>query len=197
MAVDLFQPFANPVTGETFRCLSSTADAFIIEWTVRPEEYVPFEHVHLYQEEIFIVRRGEIRVVLDGEERVGRVGDVITVPRGTRHVAYNNKPEPLRCVVAYRPGLDYYKFFQCFAGLTLDRDINRKGGVNIPKMMYFARKMNARALARPTSVPRPLFKLLLNFFYVVGTVAGWEKQYQKYTGGDAAVHRAPAREEFV
>lgn len=168
-----------------------------MECIFRPYGYVPFEHVHLRQEEIFVVNRGEIRVVLDGEERVGRAGDRITVPPGVRHVAYNNRPEELRCVVAYRPGLDFYNFFQCFAGLTLDGEINHEGSVNIPKMLYFARRMNARSLARPTSIPGPLLGVLMNFFYVIGTLAGWEKQYRKYTGGDVVASRAPGREEFV
>ncbi|MDQ3687685.1 MAG: cupin domain-containing protein [Acidobacteriota bacterium] len=159
-----------------------------MEWIVQPEGYVPFEHVHLAQEEIFHVKEGELRIVLDGKEHIGKASDTITVPKGTRHVAYNNRPDVLTCVVEYRPGLDYYKFFQCFAGLTLDHDVNRKGGVNIPKMLYFARKTNTQALARPTNIPGPLFRLLMNVFYLVGTLAGWERQYQKYTGEGIARH---------
>jgi hypothetical protein len=48
-------------------------------------------------------------------------------------------------------------------------------------MMYFVKKMNTRALTRPTSVPKPLLGLLLNLFYLIGTLAGWEKQFRQYT----------------
>jgi hypothetical protein len=41
--------------------------------------------------------------------------------------------------------------------------------------------MNARAFTRPANVPAPLFSLLMSTFYVVGTLAGWEKLYRKYT----------------
>ena len=181
MAIDLYQPFTNPVTKETFRCLSSTEQAYAMEWLVQPEGYVPFEHIHISQDEIFHVKQGEIRVVINRQEQIGRIGQTVTVPCGTRHIAYNNTPETLICIVEYKPGLDIFKSFQCFGGLTCDRDVNGRYGINIPKMMYFMKRMNAKALARPSSVPGPVFRLLMNTFYVVGTLAGWEKLYKKYT----------------
>jgi quercetin dioxygenase-like cupin family protein len=180
MAIDLYQSFTNPVTKETFRCLSSTEEAYVMEWIVQPNGYVPFEHVHVHQDEIFHVQQGEIRVVINHLEQIGTSGQTVTVPRGVRHIAYNNSSEVLACIVEYRPGLDIFKYFQCFGGLTYDRDINRKYGINIPKMMYFMKK-NAKALARPTSLPSPIFNLLMNIFYVAGSLAGWERLYKKYT----------------
>jgi hypothetical protein len=47
--------------------------------------------------------------------------------------------------------------------------------------MYFMKRMNAKALARPSYVPGPLFRVLMNVFFVVGSAAGWEKQYKRYT----------------
>ncbi len=181
MAIDLYQPFTNPVTKETFRCLSCTEEAYVMEWIVQPEGYVPFEHIHLSQDEIFHVKQGEIRVVINRKEQLGTMGQTVTVPRGVRHIAYNNTPEALTCVVEYKPGLDISKSFQCFGGLTCDLDIDRRYGINIPKMMYFMKKMNAKALARPTSVPAPIFSLLMNTFYVFGELSGWESLYKKYT----------------
>jgi len=181
MAIDLQQPFTNPITKETFRCLSSGEEVYETEWIVGPGGYVPFEHVHLSQDEIFHIRKGEIRLVIDGREQFAKAGQTVTVPHGLRQTAFNGGSEILNCVLEYRPGLDSYKVFQCFAGLTLDRDMNRRGLVNAPKMMYFLRKMRARAVARPSYVPGPLFRLLMEIFFVIGSIAGWEKQYRKYT----------------
>jgi len=181
MAIDLYQPFTNPVTKETFRCLSSTEEAYILEWIVAPEGYVPFEHIHVSQDEIFHVKQGEIRVLINRQQQIGTVGQTVTVPCGVRHIAYNNTPETLICVVEYRPGLGISKYFQCFGGLTCDGEVSGRYGINIPKMMYFMRRMNAQALARPPSIPEPIFSLLMNIFYLVGTFAGWEKLYKKYT----------------
>ena len=181
MAIDLYQPFTNPVTKETFRCLSCTEEAYVMEWIVQPEGYVPFEHIHVSQDEIFHVKQGEIRVVLNRQGQIGRAGQTVTVPRGIRHIANNNTYETLVCVVEYKPGLDISKSFQCFGGLTCDRDVNGRYGINIPKMLYFMKRMNAQALARPASLPGPVFAMLMNVFYIVGSLAGWERLYKKYT----------------
>jgi hypothetical protein len=106
---------------------------------------------------------------------------VVTVPRGVRHKAYNDSDGVLVCVVEYRPALDIFKSFQCFGGLTCDQDLDRKHGINIPKMMYFMKKMDVRSVARPAAVPAPVFNLFTSFFYVIGSFAGWEKLYRKYT----------------
>ncbi len=181
MAIDLHHPFTNPVTGETFRCVSSTDEAYVMEWIVQPKGYVPFEHIHVSQDEIFHVKQGEIRVVINRKQQIGRAGETVTVPLGTRHIAYNNTSEALVCIVEYKPGLDISRSFQCFGGLTCDGDVRGRYGINIPKMMYFMRRMNAKALARPSQVPAPLYGLLMNMFYVVGSLAGWDRLYKRYT----------------
>jgi mannose-6-phosphate isomerase-like protein (cupin superfamily) len=181
MAVDLYQPFTNPITKETFRCLSCSEEAYITEWIVQPGGYVPFEHIHLSQDEIFHIKQGQMRVVIDGREQIGLAGQTVTIPCGARQIAYNHTQEVLHCVLEYRPGLDSHKVFQCFGGLTLDGELNRQGLVNPFKVMYFMKRMNAKALARPSYVPGPLFRVLMNVFLVVGSAAGWEKQYKRYT----------------
>jgi quercetin dioxygenase-like cupin family protein len=181
MAIDLYQPFTNPVTRETFRCISSTEEAFTMEWTVHPGGYVPFEHVHMVQDEIFHVQQGEIRAKINGREQIGRAGDTVIVPQGVRHIAFNNKSEPLVCIVDYKPGLDHYKSMQCFAGLTLDSQINSQGMVNIPKIMYLLKRMKARSLPRPAFAPEWLFRLGMDLFFIIGAMAGWESLYRKYT----------------
>ncbi len=181
MAIDLYQPFINPIAKESFRCLSYTPQAYVMEWIVQPEGYVPLVHTHVNQDEIFHIKQGEIRLVIDGVEHFGKPGDTLVVPKGAIHVAYNSKPEVLSCVVEYTPGLDHYKFFQCFGGLTIDGDIGKNGSVNIPRMLYFMKRMNAQAVARPANVPALMMGLMLTIFGVIGQLAGWEKQYLKYT----------------
>ncbi len=182
MALNLYKGFQNKIAGESFRCISFNEEAFTFEWIVQPNGYVPFEHIHLNQDEIFHIKTGEIRIVIDGIEHIYASGETITVPKGKRHIAFNNKPELLTCLIEYKPGLDNYKFFQCFGGLTMDEDIDKRGQINIPKMLYFTKKMNARCVARPTSIPSAVFNLAINFFYVVGIFLGWRRLYSKYTG---------------
>jgi quercetin dioxygenase-like cupin family protein len=181
MAIDLFKGFSNPVTGERFRCLSFSRDAFVCEFIVLPKGGVPFEHIHLNQDEIFHVVSGEILLVIDGVEKIGKTGDTIVVPKGKSHIAYNNSSDTLRCIVEYRPGLDNYMFFQCFAGLTIAGDYDKKGQINIPKMLYFTKLMRAQCISRPTSIPAPVFRLALEVCYVVGGLRGWKRFFEEYT----------------
>jgi mannose-6-phosphate isomerase-like protein (cupin superfamily) len=182
MAVDLYKGFTNKIAGETFRCISFNKDAFRFDWIVDPNGYVPFEHIHLNQDEVFHVKTGEARIIIDNKEYIAGAGQSITVPRGKRHIAYNNKPTELHCLVEYRPGLDTYKFFQCFGGLTIDKDTSANGTVNIPRMLYFGKKMKVQCVTRPTKIPAPFFNLAGNLFFIIGTVLGWKKLYTKYTG---------------
>jgi mannose-6-phosphate isomerase-like protein (cupin superfamily) len=183
MPVDLYQPFTNRVTGETFRCLSSTEEAYTTEWIVQPGGFVPFEHVHLAQDETFRVLEGELQAVINGRTQVIRAGQSITVLRGQRQTARNNSPtEVLRCVLQYRPALDSYGAFQCFGGLTLDGSYGRSGVVSPAKMLYLMEKAKTQSVARPALIPTPVFRLLMKFFYVFGSLAGWEKLYRKYVG---------------
>ena len=180
MAIDLYQPFTNPITRETFRCISSTEEAFIMEWTVHPGGYVPFEHVHVHQDETFHIQHGEMRARVRGRTQVGKAGDILTIPRGTRHIAFNVRDESLICIVEYKPGLDHYRTMQCFAGLTLDCLYDTRGLVDIPKILFLLKKANAHALTRPAFAPTWLFQLGMNTFFTIGSILKWETLYQKY-----------------
>jgi mannose-6-phosphate isomerase-like protein (cupin superfamily) len=180
MPIDLFQPLTNPVTKETFRTISASEEVYVFEWIVAPGGYVPFEHIHLVQDEIFRIEAGEVKLVVEGKEFIGKAGDVITVPKGKRHVAYNNKNETLKAIVEYRPGLDMHLLEQCYNGLLLDGEYDKKGSPPILKLGYFMKGL--QAVTRPTSVPAPLFSLTVNLFYCAGVLLGWNKLYKKYTG---------------
>jgi mannose-6-phosphate isomerase-like protein (cupin superfamily) len=180
MPINVYESFSNPLTGETFKCLSSDADCYKMQWIVQPSGYVALEHIHYYQDEVFHIKKGQARIVIDGKEMIANAGDTLTVPKGKRHIAYNNKPEMLECEVDYVPGLDYETFFQFFIGLQMDKEYDKTGKVNIPKMCYFTYQTKLKSLARPTSIPAPIFQFTIHLFGVIGSVLGWKKQLQKY-----------------
>lgn len=152
-----------------------------MEWSVAPGGYVPFEHVHVVQDEIFHVERGEIRARIDRKDHYGKAGDTVVAPRGVRHIAHNDTDVPLVCIVEYKPGLDHYTTMQCFAGLTLDGEIDRRGLVNIPKIMYLLKKGHILSLPRPAFTPDFAFRFGMHLFYVIGSALGWETLYKRYT----------------
>ena len=183
MAVDPYEAFRNPVTLETFRCIRATPESYMMEWIMEPGGYIPFEHIHVAQDEVCHVQKGTIRALIDGNEQIGRAGETLHIPRGTKHVAFNDTAEPLTCIIEYTPGLDVFKSFQCFGGLTLDNDHGHLYGFHVPKMMYFMKKLDIEALVRPAFVPNFFFRLGLTASLVVGNLMGWEEQCRRYTEG--------------
>ena len=181
MATNIYNQCTNPISGEGFKTITFDSNAYVMQWTVQPKGYVPFEHIHLHQDEIFHVRKGELKIILDGKELIAKVNDTITVPKGVAHLASNNKDEVLECIVEYKPGLDYDKFMQCLMGLTNDKLLDKKGGIDIPRMGYFLTRMKTKSMTRPTQIPASLFNIALKIFYLRGVVSGWGKLFEKYT----------------
>ncbi len=181
MAINLYQSISNPFSGESFCCISANADTYTMQWTLQSKGYVPFEHIHYRQNEIFRVQKGELKVIIDGKTHIAAAGQVIVVPKGARHIASNNKEEVMDALVSYTPALDYDKFMMCLLGLTTDGYMDKKGGISIPMMGYCLKKMKCQAMARPTKIPAPAFNLALRAFYFIGMIKGWNKLYKKYT----------------
>lgn len=181
MGFNLFKGFGNHKSGEYFRCISHSKEDFTFEWKLAPGGYVPFEHVHLHQDEVFYIKEGEVEFIVDGKVFSGKKGDTVIVPKGKPHVAYNAADQTVHCIVSYQPALDSYQVFQCLAGLTADDLTDAKGQVNIPRMCFFISRMNSRAITRPTSIPSYLFRLALQLAFLTGSVLGWDRLYRKYT----------------
>lgn len=182
MPTTIYEACTNPISGEMFKTISVDKDAYVMQWTVQPEGYVPFEHIHLRQDEIFHIQKGEIKVLMDGREHIAREGETVTVPRGVAHIAYNNSNSVLDCIVSYKPCLDHDTFMQCFMGLTNDGLTDKKGGIDIPRMGYFLTRMKAQCMTRPTAIPAPLFRIALKVFYLRGVFSNWKSLFKRYTG---------------
>ncbi|MFN8358242.1 MAG: cupin domain-containing protein [Spirosomataceae bacterium] len=180
--IDIFKTYIDPASKESFRGLSLDQNSYKMEWIVQPEGYVPLEHIHLHQNETFLIQEGEILLLIDGEKFVGKVGDVITVPKGKRHIAYNNAQTVLKCEVSYTPSLDILQFEQCFMGMLQDGHYDKTGKIKIPMMGYFLSKMKCQSMTRPTEIPAFVFAFALKVFYLVGVIRGWKKYYTAYTG---------------
>lgn len=61
------------------------------------------EHYHRLTEELYLVRAGEGRLLLDGHEQTIGVGDCALIPPGVRHKLLNTGAVPLRVVCACSP----------------------------------------------------------------------------------------------
>ena len=104
----------NPLTGERITFVRTAADTGgeVLElestwaWAGRRTP----EHVHPEMEERFEVLEGEARIRVAGEERPVRTGEVVRVPPGTPHEAWNPAENTARLRLEFRPALRWEEF---------------------------------------------------------------------------------------
>ncbi len=107
----------NPRTGEQVDVLAETPELLVMHtcWT-RPG-YRAVEHVHPGMEERYEVLEGRAAFRIDGVESEAGPGDVVVVPRGVRHLAWNPTEGPVRLRIEMRPALRWSEFTRrLFAG---------------------------------------------------------------------------------
>src|SRR3954469_5953268 len=94
------QTVENPATGERVTFVKTSADTggeilvLELEWP-RPGERAP-EHVHPHAEERYEVVEGTAAFRIDGKHQTAGPGEVVTVPPGTPHLAWNPTTERVR-----------------------------------------------------------------------------------------------------
>ena len=111
----------NAATGERVTFVRTAADTggelleLELVWP-RPGQRAP-AHVHPEMEERYEVVEGTAAFRIAGEERRAGAGDVVNVPPGTVHLAWNPTDEPVRLKVQFRPALRWEEFVvRLFAG---------------------------------------------------------------------------------
>jgi quercetin dioxygenase-like cupin family protein len=96
--------------GFTLRLIRIEDEVLEMEASYGGSGAMPPEHLHPRQAERFEVLDGEIRAVIDGDERRYEQGDTFEVPPGTRHTMGATTPTRLRWEV--RPALRTADFFE-------------------------------------------------------------------------------------
>ena len=134
----------NPVTGEQIRFLKTSKETggeyVLVEVTVRPGGVVAAAHVHPYQDERFEVVSGRVTFQLDGQELVGRPGDVVLVPAGSAHKFWNAGDEDVRFVTEVRPALKFEQLIETMFSLAADGKTSRKGMPNPFRLAVIAKE---------------------------------------------------------
>ena len=67
----------------------------------------PAIHVHPDQDEVYEVKEGEIQLYLNGNWRRLKVGETITIPKGTKHAFKNAGKEKVVAFNRHDPGLRF------------------------------------------------------------------------------------------
>jgi quercetin dioxygenase-like cupin family protein len=99
---------------------STAGELLQVDWIARPEWTTGPDHVHPRQEERFEVLSGRLGLRAAGAERDYGAGDVIVVPAGVSHAAWNAGDEDVHVLVDFRPALRTEFAFETLAGLARD-----------------------------------------------------------------------------
>jgi quercetin dioxygenase-like cupin family protein len=114
----------NPATGlrTVFRETAATTDGELlqVDWIGEPRWTTGPDHAHPYQEERFEVLSGKLGLRADGVEQSHGAGDVIVVPAGMPHSAWNAGDGEVHVLVDFRPALRTETAFETLAGLARD-----------------------------------------------------------------------------
>ena len=114
----------NPATGlrTVFRETAQTTNGEVlqVDWIGRPGWTTGPDHVHPRQEERFEVLGGQLGLRANGVERDHGPGDVVVLPAGTPHAAWNAGDGDVHVLVDFRPALRTEIAFETLAGLARD-----------------------------------------------------------------------------
>ncbi|MFL5909717.1 MAG: cupin domain-containing protein [Gaiellaceae bacterium] len=81
---------------ESLTVRESTPEVLEVEALYAPHGEPPPAHFHPAHDELFEVLEGSVRARVDGEERVLRQGDTLTIARGAVHQMWNPGTAPAR-----------------------------------------------------------------------------------------------------
>ncbi|MGH3022441.1 MAG: cupin domain-containing protein [Gaiellaceae bacterium] len=112
----------NPATGlrTVFRETAETTrgELLQVDWIGRPGWATGPDHLHPQQEQRFEVLSGELGLRAGGVERDHRAGDVVVMPAGTPHAAWNAGAGELHVLVDFRPALRTATAFEALTRLA-------------------------------------------------------------------------------
>ena len=138
------------------------------------------EHVHLRQEERFVVISGRMGVRAAGNERVLGPDEEVIVPPGTPHTLWNAGDEELHHVVELRPALKSEAFFETVFGLQRDGKFPVEGEKKAPNPFQGAlivTEYENYLAGMPVTVQKLLFRPLA----FVGRLLGYRSSYPRYS----------------
>ncbi len=172
----------NEVTGlrTIFRKTAADTDGELlqVDWIGKPGWEAGPRHVHRRQLERFTVLSGTLGVHVDGAEGLYGQGEVVEVPAGAVHTAWNagGAGEEVHALVEFEPALRSEVTLETLAGLARDGKVN---GAGVPRNPFVLALLISEYedeiyLARPPLfVQRPVFGVLA----AIGRHLGYRAEY--------------------
>ena len=176
----------NPATGlrTRFRETAATTNGELlqVDWIGEPRWTTGPDHVHPCQEERFEVLSGRLGLRVEGDERSHAAGDVVVVPAGMPHRAWNAGDGEVHVLVDFRPALRTETAFETLAGLARDGLTIGPGVPRDPLRLALVLREFACEIqfARP---PAAIQKALLGPLAAVARRLGYRAEYVAAAAG--------------
>jgi quercetin dioxygenase-like cupin family protein len=170
----------NPVTGlrTVFRKTAQDTGGKLlqVDWIGEPGWTTGPDHVHPRQEERFEVLSGKLGLRVGDVERVHSAGEVIMVPEGAPHAAWNAGDDEVHVLVDFRPALKTERAFETLAGLARDGKTNRTGVPKNPlRLALILREFEEEIyFVRP---PLAVQRVILGALAFIGRLLGYRAEY--------------------
>jgi hypothetical protein len=159
--------------GSTISFVETSPERVVVEIAYAGNGVKPPTHFHPSQEERFRVLEGEIHALVDGEERVLRAGDELTIPPGTPHQMWSEEPARQRWET--RPPLKTERFFETLWGLQQDGRL--EGDPRKAKLQMALTMRHFRDEIRVIGLPRAQQRAL-PLLAVVARARGLRPEYE-------------------
>jgi len=108
--------FDNPRTGERLTVLLTGAETegqlFRADYVLPAGSAIGAEHVHPKQEQRVEILSGVMHCQINGEEHIVGPGEMLVIPAGARHFAWNPGAEAVHAIDEYRPALTMERYFE-------------------------------------------------------------------------------------
>jgi len=98
------------ILGQTYVPKQLTESCFSWHATLPPGTFVP-PHIHPEQDEFIYMFEGVLDLLLDGEEKVARPGDLVRLPRGIPHGIFSKQDYAAKCMFWVSPARRLYELF--------------------------------------------------------------------------------------
>jgi mannose-6-phosphate isomerase-like protein (cupin superfamily) len=167
----------NPVSGETFTLLKTSADTqgqlLQLHVTVEPGggQGSPFLHLHPRQQETFRIRAGKLSVRINGDRKLLEAGETLAIPAGGPHQWKNaSGEEALRFICELRPAMQWEHIFETAWALAQAGKLNKDGSPPFLQMAVTLNKYPHHFLAAgiPAWLQKAVFKIVAPVALLLG-----------------------------
>lgn len=172
----------NRKTGQQILFLQTAKDTggqlLEMESVFQPHSIEPIPHYHPFQEEDFVVLEGEITVRMNGQLKVLKQNDRLTIKAGEIHSMWNHSAYKARVHWKVSPAMDTEYFLETGIGIANEKKTNEQGMPGILQVALMANKFSpVFRIAKP---PFLIQKIVFSLLSPVSRAAGYRSIYKKF-----------------